>query len=87
MAAKKQHTDTEKAAALAALDANGGNVSKTAKQIGIARQTLQEWAHNHNINKDVPELRQVKKRDATRMLQTRGFASISGGRATHRSRV
>jgi transposase-like protein len=33
-----------KATALAALTANGGNVSKTAREIGVNRSTLKDWA-------------------------------------------
>ncbi len=42
--AKRRYSDQEKAEALAALDANGGNLLKTSEQIGIPRQTIQEWA-------------------------------------------
>jgi hypothetical protein len=66
--AKRQYSDNDKALALATLDANGGDVSKTAKQLKIPRQTLQEWAHNRNINKDVPDLRQVKKKELAEKL-------------------
>src|SRR5690554_3963581 len=42
--AKRRYTDADRETALAALAANGGNVSRTAEQLGIPRKTLQNWA-------------------------------------------
>jgi len=42
---RRQYTDEEKATALAALAANGGNVKKTALEIGVPRKTLERWAN------------------------------------------
>ncbi len=62
------HSDNRKAEALAALDANAGNVAKTARQLGIPRKTLGEWAQNRHCNADVAEIRQhVKEALADRM--------------------
>lgn len=41
--AKRRYTDEERAQALAALTANGNNVSRTAGQIGIPPATLTSW--------------------------------------------
>lgn len=60
---KRQYSDSDKAAVLVALDANAGNVAKTSKQLGIPRQTIQEWSHNRNVNNEVPNLRQIKKEE------------------------
>src|SRR5690606_27817685 len=60
---RQRYSDRDKAAALAALDLNEGNVWRTAKELGIPRSTLQSWANQHGINADVPELRQQKKGD------------------------
>lgn len=62
MAFRRQFSDNDKAAALAALDANGGNVYRTAKEINVPRSTLQEWA-NGRVSHDMPELRQQKRQD------------------------
>jgi hypothetical protein len=62
MAFRRQFSDNDKAAALAALDANGGNVYRTAKELNVPRSTLQEWA-NGRVSHDVPELRQQKRQD------------------------
>lgn len=68
MASRRQFSDNDKAAALAALDANGGNVYRTAKEIGVPRSTLQEWA-NGRVNHDVPELRHLKKGELAEKLE------------------
>lgn len=69
MVQRRSFSDNDKAAALAALDANGGNVLRTAKQLNVPRSTLQEWA-NGRVNHDVPELRQRKKEDlASRLVE------------------
>ena len=39
----RHHTDDERAACLACLAANGGNVAKTARECGVKRSTLQLW--------------------------------------------
>ena len=58
---KRQYSDNDKASALAALDANGGNVSGTARQLKIPRTTLLEWEATRGISADVPNIRQEKK--------------------------
>ena len=85
MGKKRQYTDNDKAAALAALDANKGNLSKTAKQLGIPRQTIQEWAAGRNHNRSVPDLRQVKKRDLAEKLEEAADALLDNILARARS--
>lgn len=58
---KRQYSDSDKAGALAALDANGGNVNRTARQLQIPRTTLTEWMSDRHISDDVPDIRQEKK--------------------------
>jgi hypothetical protein len=41
---KRMYSDEEKASALAALAANGGNALLTAQQTGVPRTTLRKWA-------------------------------------------
>ena len=60
MASRRSYSDAERAEALAALDANGGDVSKTARQLGIPRVTLLGWASGR-VHPSVSELRQSKK--------------------------
>jgi transposase-like protein len=65
----RRYSDEEKAQALAALDANGGNVAKTARQIGVPRKTLAEWAADRHTHDDVAEIRQRKKIDLAQQLE------------------
>lgn len=55
-----RRSDQQKAEALAVLDANAGNVSKTARDTGIPRKTLEEW-RDGRVAEGVAELRQEKK--------------------------
>ncbi len=44
MAEKRRYSDEERAAALAALAGNGGNLGRTARELGIPAGTLRRWA-------------------------------------------
>lgn len=61
MAFRRQFSDNDKAAALAALDANGGNVYRTAQQLGIGESTLRGWASGRGTHPEIADLREVKK--------------------------
>lgn len=56
---RRQYSDNDKATALAALDANGGNVKLTAEQLQIPRKTLSQW-QDGRVNNDVAQLRHQK---------------------------
>lgn len=56
----RRYSDSEKAHALAAVEANGGNVLLTAKELGIPRGTLEAWA-NGRIHPEVQMLQQEYK--------------------------
>lgn len=43
---QRRYSDEERANALAALAANGGNLSLTSRQLGIPRATIQAWANS-----------------------------------------
>jgi len=58
---RRSYSDADKATALAALDANGGNVKRTASQLNIPHKTLDDWAHGRKLHPAVAELRTVKK--------------------------
>jgi transposase-like protein len=58
--AKRSYSDEDRATALAALDANGGNLSRTASEMGVPRTTLQEWAAGR-VAERVTDIRQEKK--------------------------
>jgi transposase-like protein len=44
VAGRRRYSDEERAAALAALAANRGNVARTARQVGLHPNTLRQWA-------------------------------------------
>lgn len=44
MKEKRRYTDEQRAEALAALQANGGGIPLTARQLGIPENTLRSWA-------------------------------------------
>lgn len=46
--AKRRYSDEDRANALAALAANGGNLNRTARELGIPRQTIQAWANGEH---------------------------------------
>ncbi len=66
---KRSYSDNEKASILAALDANGGNVNKTARQLKVAASTITDWSKNRKINVDVTDMRQVKKKGLAEKLE------------------
>lgn len=60
---KRQYSDAEKASALLALEANGGNVKGTARQLGIPVKTLGDWSKDQHVNESVAEIRHEKRPD------------------------
>jgi transposase-like protein len=63
-----KYSDQQRAAALAALDANGGDARKTAKQTGIPYTTLREWVAGR-VHEAVTELRNEKKQSLAARLE------------------
>lgn len=66
---RTEYSDIFKAKALAALDSNGGNVSRTARELKIPRVTLIEWRNSNGINEDVTKLRQEEKETLAELLE------------------
>lgn len=73
---KRTYSDSDKAAALAALDANGGDVSHTARQLGVPRKTLSEWARGRGVSEDVPGMRAGKRGELTERLESVAHAIL-----------
>lgn len=65
---RRVYSDEERATALAALDGNGGNRQRTARQLGIPRKTLATWASGP-IHPAVADLRHQKKRELADALE------------------
>ena len=68
-AEKRQYSDSDKATALAALDANGGNVSGTARQLSIPAKTIENWAKSRGVHPAVAKMGEVKKRELADKLE------------------
>ena len=65
---KRSYSDADKAAALVALDANGGNLKRTAEQLGIPEPTLRQWSKGRT-NADVEAMREGAKVDLADRLE------------------
>ena len=65
---KRQHSDKTKATALALLDANGGQLHKTARMLEIPLTTLYQWANGRGINSEVTLMRTNKKEELASKL-------------------
>jgi lambda repressor-like predicted transcriptional regulator len=59
--ARKAYSNDEKAEILAALDANGGNLKRTARETGLPINTLRRWRDGQGINEEVIQLRPQKR--------------------------
>lgn len=68
MMARRHYSDNDRAAALAVLAANGGNLSRTARETGVPRATLQLWMAEPD-RAAPPEVRQEKAFDLAAMFQ------------------
>ena len=62
MKARRSYSDEQMAVALAGLDANAGNVARTARQLGLPRKTLDQWAKGR-VHPGVANLRHQKKEE------------------------
>ncbi|HEX8097836.1 MAG TPA: hypothetical protein VF507_07355 [Pyrinomonadaceae bacterium] len=69
MAKKRNYSDNDKAEALAALDANGGDLKHTSKLLRIPLSTLTDWSKNRGINQQVTDFREDKKKDLAGKLE------------------
>jgi len=66
---KRQYSDNDKAIALATLDANEGDLKKSARNLQIPLSTLTDWANDRGVNKDVTDIRALKKRELADKLE------------------
>lgn len=73
---RRRYSDEERANALAALAANGGNVDRTARELGLPRKTLEHWAKG-DINPVVAELGQQKKVSLADRLEEVALALVA----------
>lgn len=66
---RRRYSDADKATALAALDANGGSVQRTATELGIPERTLRTWASGQGLSDDSANLRDQKKGELADQLE------------------
>lgn len=64
----RRYSDDERATALAALAANGGNLARTAKQLGIPGTTLKQWAKGQR-HPEAAQMSDQKKGDLADALE------------------
>lgn len=67
--AKRQYSDDEKAAALLALEANGGNATKTARETGIPTNTIRSWRDGVGTPPAVTQIRDEKRPEFSERLK------------------
>lgn len=66
---RRHYSDAFRAAALAALDANAGNVKRTARELDVPPKTLEGWAKGRHSPVDA-ELRDQKKGELSDLFES-----------------
>ena len=74
---KRTYSDTEKATALAVLDANRGNLSQTQRKTSVPRSTLREWRDGRH-NGEVADIRQEKKVELSALIEEKARLMLGG---------
>ena len=74
---KRTYSDTERATALAVLDANRGNLSRTQREISVPRSTLREW-RNGRHHDEVTDIRRDKKAELAALFEEKVLAMLGG---------
>lgn len=69
MSRSRSYSDEEKASALAALDANGGDIKRTAKLCNVPIETLRGWSKGQSLNAFVLKVRDQEKRSISEVLE------------------
>lgn len=72
---RRRYSDEEKGTALALYDANGGNLLRTAEELGIPRKTLEGWVKDRN-NEAVAEIRHSKKAELAALWESVAINSV-----------
>ena len=71
MSLYRQYSDDDKAVALAVLEVNKGDYSRTARQCNVPRQHLQRWVRGEGVNDAVQEIVQGKRGDLANRFEAR----------------
>lgn len=68
---RKQYSERDKAEGLAVLEANGGNVYKAAKELGINESTLRVWVNAREAyGETLKGLRESAQKKLSELLET-----------------
>lgn len=70
---RRHYSDNDKATALAALDANGGNLKRTARETNVPVSTLQRWTAGSK-NAAIPDLRTQKRAELSTLFEDEIYA-------------
>lgn len=79
-----RYTDADRAAALAVLQANGGNVARTARETGVPRITLLGWARDVDRQSRTADVIERKRFDLAEVVE-RELESIFQAMETKRA--
>lgn len=66
---KRSYSEDDKAAALARLDLNDGNITKTAKELRVPATTLRQWRDGEHVNAGVAKKRDLKKQSLVELFE------------------
>jgi transposase-like protein len=69
-------SEADKATTLAVLAANAGNLTKTARQVGIPKATILHWRNGQRVNPDTLRKADQKKRDMADMFEELARAAL-----------
>jgi transposase-like protein len=72
----RTYSDRERAEALAALDANAGNVLATARALDLPAKTLEDWSHGRGVHPEVAQLRVQKRAGLAAQLETLAYRIV-----------
>lgn len=85
------YTDADRAAGLAALRANGGNIRKTSRETGVPFGTLHAWAADQRATPGVKPAAPAQPKSPARSAEPAALApigaAVTGGRVRDRAPV
>lgn len=84
-----RYTDSDRAAALAVLQANAGNMARTARETGVPRVTLLGWARDVDRQSRTADLAERKRVDLADIIRAEldaifGAMEAKRGEASYR---
>lgn len=71
---RRRYTDDDRATALAVLDSNDGNITRTARETGIPASTIKRWTEDRG---DLADLRDQKRESLSELWENIARAYIA----------